>query len=338
MKKEAILYQKLEGGKVRCKLCNHACIIPEGKRGICGVRENIGGKLYSLVYEKAISACIDPIEKKPFYHFLPGSKSFSIATIGCNFRCKHCQNWEISQAGKKDGKIIGETLKIRDIVREALATGCKSISYTYTEPTIFMEYALDTASLAKENGLRNVFVTNGYMSLEAIDLMTGLIDAANVDLKAFSDKFYREICSARLEPVLESIKYMKRKGIWIEITTLIIPTLNDSKNELREIAEFIASEVGKETPWHVTRFHPDYQLLDLPPTDFETLQMARDIGLDSGLKYVYAGNVPPGEWDNTYCPNCGYLLIERDIFTIKRNSMKDGKCPSCGYKVEGIWK
>lgn len=236
--KEAMLYKKVDG-KVKCSLCAHRCTIAEGKRGVCMVRENRKGKLYSLVYGKAIAAHVDPIEKKPLFHFLPGSLSFSIATIGCNFRCEHCQNWDISQKSKNGDEIIGTEINPEQIVQNALNNNCTSISYTYTEPTIFFEYAYDTGKLADEKGLKNNFVTNGFMTEEAIKKISPYLDAANVDLKSFSDSFYKKICGARLEPVLQSLKNMKKKGIWIEVTTLLIPTLNDSDDELRQIAEFI---------------------------------------------------------------------------------------------------
>ena len=301
--KEAILYRKLNeepNRSVKCGLCSHNCTIPEGKRGICNVRVNVEGRLYSLVYGKAIAAHVDPIEKKPFFNFLPGTKSYSIATAGCNFRCKFCQNWNISQAlngqnskiGEGNMHIPGSNLEPKEIVTLAKKHDCKSIAYTYTEPTIFFEYAYDTSKLANKEGIYNVFVTNGYMTKDALDTISPFLDAANVDLKAFTDKFYREICSARLDPVLETMKRMKKQNIWLEVTTLVIPTLNDSMDELLQIAEFIKSELGAETPWHISRFHQDYKMMDLPETDTETIHKAREIGLETGLRYVYAGNLP----------------------------------------------
>ncbi|RJP60838.1 MAG: AmmeMemoRadiSam system radical SAM enzyme, partial [Deltaproteobacteria bacterium] len=263
--KEAMLYDKSGDGKVKCSLCNHRCTIAPLKRGVCGVRENREGILYSMVYNKAISRNIDPIEKKPIFHFFPGSESFSIATAGCNFKCLHCQNSDISQMPKDQDWIPGRDFEPKEIVSQALQHKCKSISYTYTEPTIFFEYAYDTAELAHKKGIKNVFVTNGYMTKEALHTIRPYLDAANVDLKSFSDDFYKEICGAKLNFVLDSIRTLKEIGVWIEITTLIIPTINDGEEELERIAEFIR-EVGEEIPWHVSAFHPTYKLVDRPRT------------------------------------------------------------------------
>ncbi len=334
--KEAMLYEKLEDNRVRCNLCNHRCLIADGERGICGVRENRNGTLYSLVYGKAIATHIDPIEKKPLFNFLPGTLSYSIATQGCNFRCKFCQNWEISQGLRGEGEAKGDDISPEEIVKEAKSSGCKSIAYTYTEPTIFFEYAYDIARIAKREGLRNVFVTNGFMTEEALREIQPYLDAANVDLKGFTEKFYKEICGARLEPILNNLKLMKELGIWVEVTTLIIPTLNDSVNELRQVAEFIRDELGKETPWHLSKFHPDYMMKDLPPTPIDTIHKARKIGLEAGLRYVYAGNLPGDSGENTYCYSCGELLIDRYLFSINENRIKDSKCPKCGAKIDGF--
>ena len=336
MIKEAMFYEKLEGNVVRCHLCSHHCRIIEGKRGICGVRENIKGTLYSLVYGKLVASGVDPIEKKPLFHFLPGSSAYSIATVGCNFRCKNCQNWEISQSPKPQRPIMGKDVSPEEIVEAAKRMECESIAYTYTEPVIFMEYAYDTAKLAVEKGIKNVFVTNGYVTEEALREVAPCLHAANIDLKSFSDKFYRENCGARLEPVLEAIKLHRKLGIWIEITTLIIPKLNDSEENLKEIAEFIR-DLGVDIPWHVSRFYPSYQLIDLPPTPIETLRKAREIGMEVGLRYVYQGNVP-GEGENTYCYNCGELLIERYGYRIVRNRITDSNCPHCGAEIDGVWR
>lgn len=334
--KEALLYQRLNGN-LKCTLCAHRCNIADGKRGICGVRENHNGILYTLVYRKLISANIDPIEKKPFFHFLPGSTSYSIATVGCNFRCKFCQNADISQASKLGGEIFGQDVPPDEIVNSAKNYGCGSIAYTYTEPTIFFEYAFDTAKIAKKYGIYNLYVTNGYMTEEMLNTSKGFIDAANVDLKAFTDKFYTEVCGARLQPVLDSLKLMKKLGIWVEITTLVIPTKNDSMDELRQMAEFIKNELGPETPWHLSRFHPEYLMRDLPVTPEETLNKGRQIGLDTGLRYVYIGNVPGEQGENTYCYNCGELLIKRHLFDILENKIENSKCPNCGVKIDGVW-
>jgi len=333
--KEAYLFEELEDKKVRCNLCNHRCVIAEGKRGRCEVRENKGGKLYSLVYGKLISANVDPIEKKPFFHFLPGSTAFSIATVGCNFRCQHCQNYEISQMPKDQGRIVGREVEPKEIVRRAVEYGCSSISYTYTEPTIFFEYAYDTAEIAQGEGLKNTFVTNGFMTPEALEMISPYLDAANVDLKSFREDFYREVCSAHLRPVLENIERMKALGIWVEVTTLVIPTLNDSEEELRQIARFIRS-VGPEIPWHVTAFHPDYTMLDKPRTPVETLKRAREIGFEEGLRYVYSGNVPGDEGENTYCWNCHRMIIRRWGFQVLEKRIEGGHCTFCGASIDGV--
>jgi pyruvate formate lyase activating enzyme len=291
--KEALLYEKLKDKWVRCGLCNHQCLIDKTRRGICGVRENGHGKLYTLVYGKAIAENIDPIEKKPFYHFLPGTFSLSIATVGCNFQCLHCQNADISQVSKEraDVEILGKDLPPEKVVKHALDNNCPSISYTYTEPTIFLEYALDCMKLARSKGLKNNWVSNGYMTKEALDLIAPYLDAINVDLKAFTEKFYQEVCKAKLAPVLENLKKIKKKKIWLEVTTLIIPKKNDSEKELKQIAEFIKNELGEDTPWHVSRFFPYYKLDSIPPTSVEKVRQAVEIGKKAGLKYVYAGNV-----------------------------------------------
>jgi pyruvate formate lyase activating enzyme len=336
--KEAMFYEKAEDGKVRCGLCRFRCLIADGRRGICGVRENHGGTLYTLVYGKAIAEHVDPIEKKPLYHFLPGSKSYSVATVGCNFRCLHCQNYSISQAPRTRPTIAGADLAPEDVVGNALAAGCRSVSYTYTEPTIYYEYAYDTAVLAKKAGLRNIFVTNGYITPEALGHIRPYLDAANIDLKGFSEKFYREVVHATLKEVLDSILEYKKLGIWIELTTLIIPNHNDSDEELLAIARFIADKVGTETPWHVTQFYPTYKLTDQPRTPLATLRRARQIGLDVGLRYVYEGNVPGEGGENTYCPNCKELLIQRYGFYIETSHIEDGKCPHCAFVLDGVWR
>lgn len=293
--KESYLYKKLADKKTQCQTCNYRCTIAEGKRGICGVRENKKGKLYLLVYGKAIAVHIDPIEKKPFYHFLPGTYSLSIATVGCNFRCLHCQNWEISQASKDPKleyrlEILGKDWPPEKLVKEALKTGCESISYTYTEPTIFLEYALDTMKLAHKNKLLNNWVSNGYMSSETLKLIAPYLDAINIDLKYFSEKSYQKESGAHLQPILDNLKEIYKRKIHLEITTLVIPTLNDSEKELRKIAQFIAS-IDKNIPWHISRFFPAYKMTDLPPTPPETLIKAEQIGKKAGLKNVYLGNV-----------------------------------------------
>jgi len=299
---EAYLYKPLNEKKVKCTLCNHRCVIKNGRRGICGVRENQEGTLKTLVYGKLIASNIDPIEKKPLFHFFPGSLSYSIATVGCNFKCLFCQNADIAQMpSDHDGMIMGDFVTPEDIVDAAEKGNCKSIAYTYTEPTVYFEFAYDTAKIAHEKGIQNVFVTNGYMTSEALEMISPYLDAANVDLKAFNEKFYKEICKAKLEHVKETLKLMKSLGIFVEVTTLLIPGLNDDKHELEMLAEFIVNSLGSETPWHISRFHPTYKLLDRPSTPIETLVMAREIGIKSGLRYVYTGNVPGDNGENTFC-------------------------------------
>ena len=333
--KEAMFYKKIDEKSVRCNLCSHNCVITESKRGICGVRENKEGVLYTLVYGKAVAQAVDPIEKKPLFHFYPGSRAYSVATVGCNFRCLNCQNADISQMPREYGRIIGEEVSPEEIVEQAKRYNCRIIAYTYTEPTIFFEYAYETAKIASREGMKNVFVTNGYITEDALREIAPYLDAANVDLKSFSDDFYRKVCGARLQPVLDSIKLHKELGIWIEVTTLIIPTLNDSEEELRKIAEFLRN-VSEDIPWHISRFYPAYRLSDLQPTSVEILCTARKIGLETGLKYVYKGNVP-GEGEDTYCHSCGRLLIHRYGYKILSNEIKDSKCPYCGAEIAGVW-
>jgi pyruvate formate lyase activating enzyme len=334
--REAMFYERLDENKVRCFLCNHHCVIKEGKRGICAVRENRDGILYSLVYGKVISMNVDPIEKKPLFHFLPASTSFSIATVGCNFRCRHCQNYEISQYPRDHDDIAGYTMSPEGIVEAAAKNGCRSISYTYTEPTIFFEFAYECAQRAHERGIKNVFVSNGYTSAEATRLIAPYLDGNNIDLKG-DDDFYKGLCGARAEPVRETIRLMKKLGVWVEVTTLIIPDYNDSEQHLREIAEFIVS-VDTAIPWHVTQFYPTYQLTDKPRTPIRTLRRAREIGLESGLKYIYEGNVPGEGGEHTFCPNCKQLLISRVGFSVQKMRCPDGACFHCGYQIEGVWK
>ncbi|MBW1737512.1 MAG: AmmeMemoRadiSam system radical SAM enzyme [Deltaproteobacteria bacterium] len=334
--KEAYLYDRLENEKVRCLLCNHNCVITEGKTGICGVRENRSGILVSLVYGKVIASHCDPIEKKPLFHFIPGSRSYSIATVGCNFRCFFCQNADISQMPSDHNRIMGQDMTPEEIVEDALNTRSASVSYTYTEPTIYYELAVDTARLASSKGLKNVFVSNGYMTEQCLEDMSPDLHAANVDLKAFTDEFYKEQCGAKLEPVLRTLETMKRLGIWLEVTTLLIPGLNDSKEELKEISQFLAN-LDTDIPWHISRFHPTYRLTDIPSTPPDTIQKARDLGYEAGLKYVYTGNLPGDDGEKTFCHNCGELLIDRFGFTVTKNRIKENLCPECGSEIPGVW-
>jgi pyruvate formate lyase activating enzyme len=333
--KEAMLYEKLSDGRVRCNLCAHRCTIADGKRGVCQVRENEGGALYTLVYGHTISQNVDPVEKKPLQHFYPGTTAYSIATPGCNFRCQWCQNASISQMVREQHTIMGSKASPEQIVAAAQRTGCRSIAYTYTEPTIFFEYSYDIARLAHEAGIANIYVTNGYMTEEMLETFASYLDAANVDLKAFRDETYRKYTGARLQPVLDSLKVMKRLSIWVEVTTLVIPTINDSEEELRDAARFVAQELDVETPWHISRFHPTYKMTNVPPTPVSTLRRAQEIGLEEGLRYVYVGNVP-GE-ANTLCHECGRLLIRRSGYWILENNIQaGGSCPDCGAIVAGV--
>jgi pyruvate formate lyase activating enzyme len=331
---EAMFYEKRDGGAAACRLCSHYCVIPPGKRGLCRVRENRDGTLYSLVYGKVVAGNADPIEKKPLFHFHPGSRSYSIATVGCNFSCLHCQNHDISDYPRAHADIPGTRMSPEDVVGEAELAGCESISYTYTEPTVFMEFAYDCARLARERGLCNVFVSNGYTSPEAARAIAPYLDADNIDLKG-DDAFYRKVAGARLQPVLDTIKLMKDLGVWVEITTLLIPGYNDSDEFLHWAAAFIKS-VDPAIPWHVTQFHPTHRLLDRPPTPLDTLRKARAIGMNAGLRYVYEGNAPGEGGENTYCYACGVQLIRRMGFHLNAVDIRDGKCPSCGVKIDGV--
>ncbi|NQT32412.1 MAG: AmmeMemoRadiSam system radical SAM enzyme [Candidatus Omnitrophica bacterium] len=336
MKRKAMLWKNLEDNKVLCELCAHQCKIPEDGFGFCGMRQNLKGELYTYAYGRVIANHVDPIEKKPFYHFLPGTHAYSIATIGCNFHCSFCQNWTISQISARDGDVGGAKLLPDQIVDEALRNNCKSISYTYTEPTIFFEYAHETSRLAKEKGLYNTFVTNGFMTEKAIKEISPYLDAANVDLKFFSEESYQKVCKGKLQPVLDSIVNMKKEGIWVEVTTLIIPGENDSEKEIRDIARFIAG-VGKEIPWHISRFHPDYKYTKADFTPIAALEKALSIGKEEGLKYIYIGNIYTTE--ETVCPGCGSVLIERSGFKISPpKGFSGGKCTSCGTIIEGVWE
>lgn len=335
--KEAYLYEKTASGGVRCFLCNHGCRIKDGARGVCGVRENRGGTLVSLVYGRVIARHVDPIEKKPLFHFLPGSRSYSLATVGCNFRCTFCQNADISQMPADHNQIQGGSFFPEDLVSEAASSGSATIAYTYTEPTVYFELALDTARLAAGRGLRNVFVSNGYMTRRCLEEIHPDLHAANVDLKAFTDSFYREQCGAKLKPVLRTLETMKEQGVWLEVTTLLIPGLNDSSDELRNIAGFLAG-LDPGIPWHISRFHPTYRLTHIGPTPAETIHRARDIGLEAGLRYVYSGNLPGDEGENTLCHSCGRPLIERFGFSVRRIRIRNGACPECGALIPGVWE
>lgn len=335
--KRAMLVRELEDDIVQCRTCAHMCTIRPGKRGICGVHENRDGVLMSLVYGRAIALNVDPIEKKPLFHFHPGTGAFSLATVGCNFHCYNCQNADISQMPRESGRIEGRQILPEHIVDLADRQHCKTIAYTYTEPAVFFDYAYDTAKRAHDRGLKNIFVTNGYLSEEALDVIKPFLDGANVDLKSFRDGAYTSVCGARLQPVLDSIIRMKHAGIWVEVTTLLIPGFNDSEDEIRDIACFIL-DCDPGIPWHISRFHPTYRMTDRPSTPVDTVRRACEIGLAEGLRYVYAGNIPGDEKENTICYRCGKRIITRHGFTVGNNLLTEGCCPACGAEIDGIWK
>lgn len=331
--KEALFYKKIDNKKVKCNLCYHNCIIKDGSRGFCNVRENKNGTLYSLIYGKVIANNIDPIEKKPLFHFYPGSKTYSIATPGCNFKCLHCQNYSISQ-NLNNSEIYAKEILPIDIVKNAIKEECDSISYTYTEPTIFFEYAYDIAKIAYNKNLKNIFVTNGYISKESIEYISPFLNGANIDLKAMSNNFYKDICKAKLKPVLDNIKLFYDLGIWIEITSLIIPGYNDKISDIKKIADFI-KKIDPNIPWHITRFHPHFKLDNIPMTKIEILDKFVKIGKNAGLNFVYQGNIGKGE--NTYCPNCKNLIISRDVFKISKINMDKNRCSFCNKEILGFW-
>ncbi len=332
----ALFWEPAAEGSVRCTLCPHLCVVREGKKGVCGVRETRGGAMRTLVFGGAVASHIDPIEKKPIFHMSPGSLSFSIATVGCNMKCAFCQNSTISQVSKgNQGLVIREDFAPEDVVRAARRHGCSSISYTYTEPTIFFEYAIETAKLARSAGMRNIFVSNGYIMPDAIAAAAPWLDAVNIDLKSFSEATYKRVMGARLAPVLEAIRAYHAAGIWVEVTTLVVPGMNDSPGELQQIADFIVG-IDRTIPWHVSRFHPDFKMTDRPATPIRALRDAAAIGAAAGMQFVYVGNLPDGGGESTLCPGCGTMLIERRGFVVLANAITGGACPSCGLAVPGI--
>lgn len=334
---EALFFEKTDGSELRCLLCPHECAVADGKRGLCGVRENRDGRLYSLVFGHPIAEHVDPIEKKPLFHVLPGSTCYSIATAGCNLSCRHCQNADIAHLPRSHSIPDSTWRSPNDIVSSALASGCTSIACTYTEPTIYFEYALEIARRAAQENLKTIFVTNGYIAPRAIETIAPFLAAANIDLKAFSDDFYRNICGARLQPVLDAINVYRQNNIWIEITTLIIPGLNDNPDELKKVADFIVS-VGEDIPWHVSAFYPTYRLTDRPPTPASTLLAAREIGRTAGLRYVYTGNIPGQGGEDTLCHACGAVLIERRGYSICCDILRHGICPACSAPCAGVFE
>lgn len=326
-------YYKKEGDKVICLLCAHHCKIKEGQSGICGVNANIGGEYKNLVYGHPSALHIDPVEKKPLYHFLPSSRTLSLGTVGCNFKCPFCQNWQLSQNDRID---TGRFITPDELVEAALAQSCQSISFTYNEPTIFYPYAKDIALKAHEKGLKTIFVTNGFESKEVLADMPGIIDAANIDLKCFNEKYYKKDLKGGLQQVRDTIKTMVQKGIWVEVTTLLIEGVNDSDEEIMEMAEFLSQEVGEHIPWHISAFHPQYKMQDHHSTQLKTIERACGLGRSAGMKYIYAGNVALDY--STECPGCHVKLIRRNGFKVLENRVEGGHCPKCKVKVEGIWK
>ncbi len=335
--KEVYLYNVIEGSNVQCRTCAHLCTLSTKETGKCGARRNIDGALYALNYKKASALNLDPIEKKPFFHFLPGTPSLSIGAAGCSLSCKNCQNFDLSQGPKTSGEIPGTEISPEEVVRAAKENSAPGISYTYTDPLAFLEYALDIMDLARKEGIKNCFVSHGFMTKEAREAILPYLDAINIDIKSFSEEFYKENCNARLAPVLETAKELKENGVWTEITTLIIPTLSDDEEMQREIAKFIAKELGEETPWHISRFSGEisWKLQDLPPTPVETLEKAHRIGKEEGLRYVYLGNTPGHSLEDTYCPECEEVIIERAGLKAKRCD-EEGNCPSCGEDMDII--
>jgi pyruvate formate lyase activating enzyme len=332
---DAEYWKPLKEDTVQCRLCPNRCIIPDGFRGVCRVRLNVDGQLKTIVYGRVVAAHVDPIEKKPLFHFHPRSRSFSIATAGCNMNCLFCQNWQISQAKPENTRFM--KLNPKDVVLLALQNNCESIAYTYTEPTIFFEFMRDTAKVAKKNNMKNVWITCGYIEEEPLRELCTYIDAANVDLKGFSEDFYRTYTTGKLKPVLDTFKILKEEGVWIELTNLLIPGANDSPQMISNLCAWIVKELGTGVPVHFSRFHPDYKLLDRPPTPVKTINRAVETAQGYGIKYVYAGNVAGSTYESTYCPNCGKKIITRYGYYISDIHIKDGKCEFCGTRIDGRW-
>ncbi len=331
---EAILYDRLNDGRVRCRVCAHRCTIERGERGICSVRENVDGRLVSLVYGRLVARDVDPIEKKPLYHFYPGTRAYSIATVGCNFTCKNCQNAYISQYPREHGgRIIGDPATPEEVVADAVDAGCHSIAYTYTEPTVAIEFVLDCMRASKEEGIDNVWVSNGYFTAETAEVIVPFLDAINVDLKGITNEVYRDISGGNVRPVLDTIERLHAAGVWVEVTTLVIPGFTDTEDQLRWTAEAIRG-VSETIPWHLSRFFPAYRLLDRPPTPVATLEWARELGREVGLQHIYLGNVP-GEGEETVCPTCGALLISRAGHLVREVRARGGICPDCSTPLAG---
>jgi len=333
---ECMHYEELAGKKVRCHVCPRGCEVPDGQRGWCGVRENRGGTYTMLVYGKACSAHVDPIEKKPLYHYLPGTEALSVATVGCNLECKFCQNWEISQA--RPEKVQALSLPPKKLVAAAAKRKVPTLAFTYTEPTIFYEYAHDAAKAARAAGIGSCIISNGYMRTRALEQICEHLTAVKVDLKAYSEKFYRDVCRGRLKPVLESLKTCRKVGIHLEIVVLLIPTLNDGAKELKDMAKWIVDNLGPDVPLHFSRFHPAYRLRNLPPTPIKTLRAAHAAAKAAGVRHVYIGNVPMDPANHTYCHQCGKLLIKRLGYLVReKNYTPDAKCPQCHTPLPGVF-
>lgn len=334
--KEGRFYERLLTGDIQCLLCPRECVLKEGQTGTCRTRKNEKGKLQTLVYAQVCSLHIDPIEKKPLFHFLPSTPILSLATAGCTLRCVFCQNWNISQA--EPGAVETLSLYPEQVVKLSMDKKCPSIAYTYSEPTAFYEYMYDTAFLAKQNKIKNVWITCGYINPEPLKELCTVIDAANVDLKGFSDKVYRQVAAAKLAPVLETLKILKDKGVWLEVGYLVIPTVNDSPEEIGVMVKWVKENLGPDVPLHFLRFFPQHKLTNLPPTPVATLENAYETAKNAGLNYVYIGNVPGHKAENTYCPKCKKLLIERKGYFIEQNNINNGLCKFCGHKIAGVWK
>ncbi|SPF47215.1 Radical SAM domain protein [Candidatus Sulfotelmatobacter kueseliae] len=332
---EAKFYQKLENKKIKCKLCPRECNIGDRETGYCGVRENHGGTYYSLVHSRVCAAHIDPIEKKPLFHYLPGTLAFSIATAGCNVNCKFCQNWDISQA--RPEQVPAQYAPPKLVADLAKQRGCPTIAYTYSEPVVFSEYLMDVADAGHEAGVRSVVVSNGYMQEEALKTAYGKMDAVKIDLKAFSESYYKDVVTGELKPVLDSLVTLRKMGKWTEMVYLVVPTLNDSDGEFRGLARWVKANLGQDVPLHFTQFHPEYLLKNLPITPVPTLERAKAIADAEGLHYVYIGNVPGHPAENTYCPKCRRIVVERVGLTAKQMLISKGKCPFCGQPIPGIW-
>ncbi len=333
--KEALFYDKMKGGAVRCRLCPRGCVIPNGRFGFCRVRQNRNGALRSLVYGHPVTLVADPIEKKPFFHVRPGSKAFSLATVGCNIACKFCQNYDISMASPSDAPIPFRSPA--EIAALAKAAGCGAVAFTYTEPIVFYEYMADCARAARDLGLGSVMVSNGFIEEAPLKALLPLLTAVKIDLKSFSESFYKEVCAGRLQPVLDTLKQLHEGGTWTEVVTLLIPGLNDSPDEIKRLAAWLAANTGPTVPLHFSRFHPAYRMRNLPPTPYDTLRTARELALKEGCRFVYIGNAPGLGGEDTACPACGELVVKRRGYSIEANRLKNGVCPACGKPVPGVW-